>query len=240
MPPKLLRRKRPAAARTKPPAAGKIRVVIIDDHPLCRAGLRQVIENDSRLEFAGEAGTRESGVSLVLQEKPDVAIIDISPAGIGGLEMACLFSAKKSPTRLVALASVADEQLFNRALNVGISGYVLKTGGSAKILNCVVTVATGRAFVTPTLTDFLLSRRGRIDFLELGDSGLKSLTPAERRIIQRIAEGKTSRLIASELSISKRTVETHRTNIAAKLQLKGPNCLLQFALEHRDALSNLA
>jgi len=218
---------------------GKVRVAVVDDHPLCRKGLRQAIQEDARFEFAGEADNGPAGLELILEQKPDVAVLDISPAGVDGLEIAGILKTKKCATRLVILTVLNDEKLFNQALNLGIRGYVLKKSGGAEILSCVAAIASGDAYVSPALTDFLLRRRSHIEFLEMRRPGLENLTSAERRILRHVAQGKTSRTIASELSISRRTVESHRTSISSKLQLKGPNSLLQFAVENRDALNHL-
>jgi DNA-binding NarL/FixJ family response regulator len=132
-----------------------------------------------------------------------------------------------------------DEQAFNQAMNLGIKGYVLKENAAEEILNCIASVADGDAYVSPSLTGFLLRRRNRTDTLAGKTPGLDDLTTAERRVLKAIAQKKTSKAIAAELFISPRTVESHRANISAKLSLKGPNSLLQFAVEHRDALNQL-
>jgi DNA-binding NarL/FixJ family response regulator len=221
------------------PPMNRIRVVVVDDHPLCRKGLHQILQDDGRFEFAGEANDNESGLKMIFQEKPDVAVLDVSPSGVNGLEMAGVLKAKKSATRILILTAISDERLLNKALSLGITGYVLKMNGASEVLNCVAAVAAGKAYVSPSLTDFLLRRRTGVEFLERRRPGLEGLTAAERRILKDVAQGKTSKAIAAELSISQRTVESHRTSISSKLQLKGPNSLLQFAVEHRDALNHL-
>ena len=133
-----------------------------------------------------------------------------------------------------------DETAFNKAMNIGIDGYVLKENAGSEIVSCLISVATGNAYVSPSLTGFLLRRRGRVEALAQHRPGLSDLTTAEKRILKRIADKKTSREIAAELRVSPRTVETHRTNICTKLSLKGSNSLLQFALENREALRALA
>ncbi len=220
-------------------ASVRIRVVVVDDHPLCRKGLYQAFHDDSRFEFAGEATDRETGLALILQQKPDVAVLDVSVPGVNGLEMAGLLKATKSSTQLVILTELNDEATFNKALSLGINGYVLKRSGAVEVLNCVASVAAGKAYVSPALTDFLLRRRNGAEVLGRRQPGLDGLTAAERRILRDIARGKTSKIIAAELSISRRTVESHRTSISSKLHLTGPNSLLQFAVEHRDALNHL-
>jgi DNA-binding NarL/FixJ family response regulator len=221
------------------PQQATIRVVIVDDHPLFRQGLRQAVEGDARFELVGEADTGQKALDLILQLKPDVAVLDINLPGMNGLEVASTLQAKKSTANLVILTMLKDEPAFNKALNLGIKGYVLKENAAGEILSCIASVAGGEAYVSPSLTDFLLRRRNCAERLESHKPGLEDLTVAERRILKRIAHGRTNKEIASELFISPRTVESHRANICEKLALKGSNRLLQFALENRDALAQL-
>jgi DNA-binding NarL/FixJ family response regulator len=132
-----------------------------------------------------------------------------------------------------------DEQAFNTALNLRVNGYVLKENAAAEILSCIAAVANGESYVSPSLTDFLLRRRSRAEFLARNRPGLEDLTVAERRVLKRIADGKTTKEIAAEFFISPRTVDSHRAHICEKLELSGANKLLQFALQNRDALSHL-
>lgn len=216
-----------------------IRIVIVDDHPLFRQGLRQVIEADSRFELLAEADHGEAARRLVLEHQPDLAVLDVNLPDMTGLEVAESLREAAVRTRFVVLTMLKDEQAFNRAMNIGIEGYVLKENAGAEIVSCLISVAAGNAYVSPSLTGFLLRRRGRADALASHRPGLSDLTTAEKRILKRIADKKTSREIAAELSVSPRTVETHRTNICTKLSLRGSNTLLQFALENREALGAL-
>lgn len=218
---------------------GKIRVLIVDDHPLFRQGLRQAIAGDSRFEIAGEADNGQAALDRVLELRPEVAVLDVNLPGLSGLEVAAALRAKKIRVSIVILTMLKDEQAFNKALNLGIHGYVLKENAADEILNCIAAVSRNEAYVSPSLTDFLLRRRSRAESLASHKPGLDDLTVAEKRILKRVALGKTTREIAAELFVSPRTVETHRANICEKLQLVGANRLLQFALENRDALNQL-
>jgi len=217
-----------------------IRVVIVDDHPLFRQGLRQVIEADPRFQLLAEAEDGKTAQRLVLQHQPDLVVLDVNLPDMTGLEVAERLRAARANARFVVLTMLKDEQAFNKAMNIGIDGYVLKENAGSEIVNCLIAVAAGNAYVSPSLTGFLLRRRGRAEALAVHRPGLTDLTTAEKRILKRIAEKKTSREIAAELHVSPRTVETHRTNICTKLSLKGSNSLLQFAIENREALSTLA
>jgi DNA-binding NarL/FixJ family response regulator len=217
----------------------KVTVVIVDDHPLYRQGLRQVIEGDARFELMGEADNGPRALKMILQLKPALAVLDVNLPEMNGLEVAGTLQAEKSPSRLVVLTMFKDEQAFNKAMNLGIQGYVLKENAADEILNCLVSVSRGEPYVSPSLTAFLLRRRGRAEALANHQPSLDDLTVAEKRILKRIALGRTSKEIAAELFISPRTVESHRANICDKLSLRGSNRLFQFAVEHRDALSHL-
>ncbi|HEU4485590.1 MAG TPA: response regulator transcription factor [Povalibacter sp.] len=216
-----------------------IGVVIVDDHPLFRQGLRQLVESDERFALIAEADSGETAKRLIMQHRPDLAVLDVNLPDITGLDVAEIIRAAGLNTRFVVLTMLKDEQAFNRAMNIGIDGYILKENASTEIINCMLSVAGGNAYVSPSLTGFLLRRRGRAEALASHKPGLDDLTTAERRILKRIAQKKTSREIAAELHISPRTVETHRTNICTKLSLKGSNSLLQFAIENREALKAL-
>ncbi|HWC58899.1 MAG TPA: response regulator transcription factor [Verrucomicrobiae bacterium] len=214
----------------------KTRVVIVDDHPLFRKGLRQAIEQNAHLELSGESGDAETALELILKEKPDVIVLDLNLPGITGFELIGILRNKAVSAPIVILTMLKDEHAFNTALNLKVNGYVLKENAATEIINCILAVANGDSYVSPSLTNFLLRRRTRTELLAKKRPGLDDLTVAERRILKRIADGKTTKEIAAEFFISPRTVESHRSNICEKLHLKGSNRLLQFALRNHDAL----
>jgi DNA-binding NarL/FixJ family response regulator len=214
-------------------------VIIADESPLCRKGLRDLLEEDGRFEIVAEADHGQAALRAILSNKPDVAVLDSALPGICSLEVAALLKARNHKTNLVLLASQKDETTFNQAISLGIKGYVLRRNPPNEILECIAAAARDEAYVSPVLTDMLLRRRGRTDSLDRRQPGLGRLTAAERRILKNIAQGKTSREIASDCGISPRTVDSHRAHICEKLGLSGSNRLLQFAFEHRDALSHL-
>jgi DNA-binding NarL/FixJ family response regulator len=217
----------------------KVRVVIVDDHPLYRQGLRQVIESNDQFELVGEAERGQDALQLIETLKPTLAVLDVGLPDITGLEVAAAVQAKGWPVALVILTMLKDELAFNKAMSLGIQGYVLKENAVSEIIACITAVAAGQPYISPSLSGFLLKRHDRVASLADQKPGINDLTMAERRILKRIAEKKTSKEIAAELFISPRTVETHRANIGTKLELKGSNSLLQFALENRELLSGL-
>jgi DNA-binding NarL/FixJ family response regulator len=214
----------------------KVKVLIVDDHPLFRQGLRQVIEADPRFELVAEAGDGESALRLIQEKSPDVTVLDVNLPRLSGLEVARKIQQERTATQIVVLTMYKEEETFNRALDFGVKGFVLKENAVEDIRNALATVARGEHYLSPSISGYLVRRRTRAESLAAGKPGLENLTKAERRILTLIAEKKTSRQIAAELFISPRTVDAHRANISAKLDLRGSHSLLQFALENRSAL----
>jgi DNA-binding NarL/FixJ family response regulator len=214
----------------------RTKVLIVDDHPLFRAGLSQLIKSTPSLELVGEAGDGQAALQLILEKKPDVAVLDLNLPGQTGLEIARTLRAKKAPARIIILTMHKEEELINRALDFGVNGFVLKETAAGNILEAIETVASGGHYLSPTLSGHLIRRHSRAETLAAQKPGLDDLTKAERRILKLIAEKKTSREIGAELFISPRTVEAHRANICSKLDLHGSHSLLQFALENRSSL----
>lgn len=208
----------------------------MDDHPLFRTGLRNVIQNDARFQLIGEAADGEAAWQSIQAMKPDVAVLDINLPGITGLEVARKIYNQKLSTRVIILTMLKEEDLINRALDFGVSGFVLKENAVEDIVTAIATAAIGEHYLSPAVSGYLIRRRRRAESLAATRPGLDDLTKAERRILKLISEKKTSREIATQLSISPRTVEAHRANISVKLDLRGSHSLLQFALENRSAL----
>jgi DNA-binding NarL/FixJ family response regulator len=147
--------------------------------------------------------------------------------------------ALRLPVGFVILTNHADEELFDQAMDFGVLGYVLKENAVIDVLAAVENVAHGRLFLSQSISEKLVGRRTRSRQLAEEHSGLKSLSPTERRILRLIASDKTSKEIADQLGISVRTVDTHRQNISQKLNVKGSHSLLKFAFDHRLELQDL-
>lgn len=216
--------------------AHRTTVLIVDDHPLFRSGLRQVIASDPHFELVGETGDGEAALQLIQEKKPEVAVLDVNLPGLSGLEIARRLQTKRLPTHVIMLTMHKEEETCNRALDVGAMGFVLKENASEEILKAITAVAKGEHYLSSTISGYLVRRRNRAEILAAKKPGLDDLTKAERRILKLIAGKKTSREIGAELFISPRTVEAHRANICAKLELTGSHSLLQFALENRSAI----
>jgi len=140
---------------------------------------------------------------------------------------------KRLPVDIVFLTIHGEEDLFHAAMDLGSKGYLLKDSALTEIVTALHAVAEDNYYVTPSLTAHLLQRRSRAQAFASEQPRLSDLTPTERRILNMVAEGKSSKSIAEELFIHYRTVENHRTNICQKLGLQGHNALFRFALQHK-------
>jgi DNA-binding NarL/FixJ family response regulator len=204
---------------------------------LFRKGLCEVIQSDVTLRIVGEAGDGVSALALIEKCNPTMAILDIDMPHMGGLTVAREVRLRKLPTDVIFLTMYKEEDLFNEAIDVGTRGYVLKDSAVNDILNAIHTVVDGKYYISPVLSDHLMRRSARTEKLLKHTTSLEDLTPTELRILKLVAETKTSKEIAEMLSISYKTVENHRTSIAAKLQLRGSHSLLKFALENKGVLA---
>lgn len=213
-----------------------LRILIADDHPLFRQGLRQVIETDSSLLIVHEAGDGRAALRFVRELKPDICILDIQMPELDGLAVVRQMRAHRLKAEVILLTMFKEEDLLNTALDLGVKGYVLKESAVTDILQSIRSVSAGHRYISPALSDFLIARRTGAEMLRATKPGLERLTPSERRILKLISEDKTSKEIADELGLSPRTVENHRTNICDKLDVHGVHGLVKFAYENKSRL----
>ncbi|HEX6187370.1 MAG TPA: response regulator transcription factor [Pyrinomonadaceae bacterium] len=211
----------------------EISIVIADDHPIFRQGLRQMIEMEDGIQVVGEAPDGVAALSIIEASKPDVAVLDINMPNMKGFEVAREIRQRGLSVGIIFLTMYDDERMFNEALNVGALGYLLKDSAISDIADSVRAVASGQHFISPSISRFLINRSSRSATLSEQTPSLKNLTPSELRVLKMISEHKTSKEIATQLFISYRTVENHRTNICQKLGIHGSNALIKFALEHK-------
>lgn len=213
----------------------QVTVVIADDHPLFRKGVTEVLRADPAVDVVGEAADGEAALRLIAERRPAIAILDIDMPGLGGLAVAEAVRRQALPVALVILTMYDDGRMLDRALDLGVRGYVLKESAAGDLLACVHLVASGLTYISPVLSRHLVARRD--DVREKGAAFLTVLTTVERRVLGLVARELTTRAIAAELGVSPKTVENHRSHICAKLGVRGPNALVRFALRHRDALT---
>ena len=219
----------------------QIQVLIADDHPIVRKGLRTSLEEDPGINVVAEASDGEMALALVKKLRPHIAVLDIDMPKLDGLSVAREIVRQKLLTEIIFLTFHADEELFRTAMDLGSKGYILKDSAAQEIVAGVRAVAAGRHYLSSAITANLLQRREKPE--EKQQSALTTLlTATEYRIMQLIANGKSSKEIGAELSIHYRTVENHRTNICRKLSLEGEgaNALLRFALQNKNLLLNIS
>lgn len=214
----------------------EIRVLIADDHPLLRRGLKQTIESDPILKVVAEAGDGETVLAQVQETKPRVAVLDVDMPKLDGLAVGRQLRAKRLTTEILFLTIHNAEDLFQAAMEIGAKGYLLKDIAVTEIVKALHAVAAGEYYVTPSLAGHLVHHQRRIATFTERQPGLENLTPTERRILLMVAQGRSSKAIGDELFVHYRTVENHRTNICQKLSLHGPNALFRFAMQHKAEL----
>lgn len=215
-----------------------LRILIADDHPLYRKGLRQALEESEAIHIVGEAGDGKTALRLIKKEKPDIAILDIDMPEMNGLRVARTVGEEKLFTAVVILTVYRQEDMFNEAMDAGVRGYVLKETAVIDIVDALKQVSEGRYYISPMLSTHLLARSARAKKLLEVKPTLTDLTPSELKILKLVSQNKTSKDIADEIGISYRTVESHRTNIATKLNIHGTHALLKFALDNKSALAD--
>jgi len=217
----------------------EIRIIIADDHPIFRQGLKAVIELDSNLSIVAEAEDGDSALARIEEFQPQVVILDIDMPGKDGFEVARMIKSNSLRVEIIFLTMHKDETHFNEAINLGVKGFVIKDSAAADIVNCIKAVAAGQSYISPTLSSFLLNRRNRSRAFEDSAATINDLTPTERRVLLLLAEYKTSKEIAGELGVSPRTIENHRANICIKLKLEGTHALVKFAAQNKSEISSI-
>lgn len=214
-----------------------VKILIADDHPIFRRGLRGCLEENATFSIVGEAADGVEALRLTGELKPDVVITDINMPQMDGLDLARAVREKFPATAVIILTMHKDKAMFDAALSSGARGYLLKENAVDYINECLQTISGGNHYIAPSLSGFLIERAARVsDFTEQTPS-LKVLTNTERRVLRLVAEDKTSREIGELLFIHPRTVDNHRRNICQKLNLHGSHALLRFALTHKSELS---
>lgn len=213
----------------------EIQIVIADDHPIFRSGLRGIIEMEEGMKVVAAAENGETALSDICKYEPDIAILDLDMPKKDGFAVVNSIHEKNLAVAVIFLTIHNQESIFNAALDLGIKGYVLKDSAMPEIIDCIKAVTNGLSYISPQLSTLLINRGSRIQNTRQDKSLLSCLTPAEYKILKLIADEKTSRQIADELFISIRTVDRHRANICLKLKLHGTNSLLKFAVANKSA-----
>jgi DNA-binding NarL/FixJ family response regulator len=214
----------------------KIKIIVADDHPIFRNGLKQIIEEDDGIEIIGVAENGEKALTIINELNPEVAILDIDMPKMTGLQVLKNLKTANSKTKVIFLTVFSSEDIFDESMDLGVSGFVLKDCAVNDIVECIYKVAEDNYYISPSISNLVMNRRERIKKLEHDNPALMKLTKTEQMILKLIAEGKTSKEIANEMFISFKTVENHRSNMSNKLQLKGSLSLIKFAIKNNPIL----
>ena len=210
-----------------------IRIWIADDHAVFRSGLRALLDKEPDLEVVGESGNGFDTIRAIEERDIDVLILDITMPGLPGPKVAEAVLKKKPGLIIVVLTMHEDEYYLQELFRLGVRAYVLKKSTGTDVVQAIRVAKKGNEYIDPALTNVVISsfvgrqprkqKSGRIDLT----------TPREREVLRLLAYGHTNAEIAERLCISERTVETHRTNIMAKLELKSRAELVRFAIDNR-------
>ena len=211
----------------------KLRVLLVDDHTVVRQGLRRILETDDEIEIVGETGDGRSAAEMAQKMNPNVVVMDIALPELNGIEATRQIMKRNENARVLILTMHSDDVCVRQSLKAGARGHLLKDSEDLDLLKAIKAVGRGGSFFSPAVSKVLLEGY-------LGDStgqpvedSLSLLTDREREVLQLIAEGKTNKEIATLLSVSINTVETHRKHIMEKLDLHNTAELVRFAIRER-------
>jgi DNA-binding NarL/FixJ family response regulator len=211
-----------------------VRILIVDDHDLMRRGIKALLQSHAGWEVVGEAHTGREAVTKAEELKPDVVILDISMPDLNGIEAARRIRKSSPNTEVLILSVHYSDQLIRDILEAGVRGYIVKSDSDRDLVIAVETLANHKPFFTPRATEVILSNfNGARPGNDLPESVRDRLTSREREIVQLLAEGKSSKEVASSLCISVKTAETHRANIMRKLQLHTVTDLVRYAVRNQ-------
>src|SRR5258708_3417968 len=204
-----------------------IRILLADDHSLVRQGFRAILSAQQDMQIVGEAASGREAVELAEKLQPDVAVMDVTMPDLNGIEATRRLAASSPRTRVLALSMHKDSVYVREILRAGARGYLLKDSIDSDLVNAVRSVAKGDGYLSPAVSDAVLShyRRHVTDPLDL-------LTSREREVLQMIAEGKTNKEVASALNLSVYTIDAHRGKIMEKLNLHSTGELVRFAVRN--------
>ena len=208
----------------------KIRVLIVDDHAVVRAGIRLLLDSQPDMKVVGEAQDGQESLVQVRKLKPDVVLMDITMPGMGGVEATQAIKKAYPQVQILALTMHEDTAHFFRMLQAGASGYVVKGADPSELLSAIRVVFQNKAYLFPSLARKLVD--DYLERLEVGEEkdSCARLTAREREVLKLIGEGYTSREIAEMLFLSINTIERHRTNLMDKLGMHNKSQLIRFAI----------
>lgn len=205
-----------------------IRILIVDDHGVLRAGLRALLNSEADLEVVGEAVDGSDGLEQAARLQPDVVLLDISMPGMSGIEVTRRLAGQFPEIRILLLTIHEDTSLLREAIQAGAAGYILKRAVETELIDAIRAVAAGKIYVHPAMTRALLEEQQP----PVRKTPEVTLTQRERDVLRLLVKGYTNRQIADELTLGVRTVESHRANLMTKLDLHSRVELVRYAAEN--------
>lgn len=212
----------------------KIRILIVDDHPIVRSGLHSLLMAESNIEVVGEAADGKEGIEKTEALHPNVVLMDISMPSVDGLNATRQIKSKFPEIQILVLSMHRSDEYFFEMLRAGASGYILKTAKTSDVLEAIRVVNKGEVFLYPEMAQKLV--RGYLKLTDWESETLTILSPREKEILFLIAEGYSSKNIAEKLVISPSTVYSHRSNLMSKLGLDKRHELIEYARKHEFTL----
>lgn len=213
-----------------------IRIVLVDDHDVVRAGIRGVLERQHGVDVVGEADNGRDAIEMARRLKPDLVLMDIAMPDLNGLEATRQIVDLNAGIRIIILSMHSSRQFVNEVLKAGASGYVLKNTASREVPLAVTAVAEGKVYLSPAIAGVVVEEYVR-HIPAPGETAFSMLSAREREVLQLLAEGKTSKEIGATLHVSPKTIESHRAQIMDKLNLRTVAELTKFAI--REGLTSL-
>jgi DNA-binding NarL/FixJ family response regulator len=232
-------RKGPVKKSPQPPSPARARILVIDDHPMMRAGLAQLIDRQPDMLVCGEAGQPSEALTLISRATPDLVLTDLTLPGRGGTEFIKDLKALRADLPILVI-SMHDEMVYaERCFRAGASGYLMKEAGSEKLLAALRRVIGGQMYASPTVSEEILrnlsARKPRGS-----SSPIQSLSDREFEVFQLVGQGKSTREIAAQLHLSPKTIDVHRGHIREKLGLKDVTALVRHAVRWLEAQNSTA
>jgi DNA-binding NarL/FixJ family response regulator len=205
-----------------------IRVLIVDDHALLRAGLRGLLAGLEGVEVVGEAADGLKALELVGALRPDILMTDIAMPGLDGLGLTAAVAVVSAQTRVIILSMHTESEYADKAVRSGAAGYLVKDSGTAEVEMAIRAVARGETYLSPAVSKHVVAGYARMAEAQAADPG--PLTPRQREVLKLIAEGLTTKAIAHRLDISAKTADTHRVQLMERLDIHDIAGLVRYAI----------
>jgi DNA-binding NarL/FixJ family response regulator len=217
----------------------QLKIIIADDHPLFRIGVKTLIDNLDHFKIVGEANNGNETISFLKEHIPDIAILDIDMPEKNGIAVAQYIQENDLLTKVIFLTSHSDLSLFKQAFDTDFFGFLFKESALEEMEDCFKTIMKGETYISPVTKRFIETNKDNLEKLSELEEKLNKLTSAEKKVLNLIIQNKTTKEIAEELFNSYKTIENHRLNICHKLEIKGTNNLLSFAIHNKEIIQTM-